>query len=45
MIPSPWGMWMMFLIGAFMVSCINQIAQQRAAKIDRNRLTKMAKAQ
>jgi len=42
MTPSLWGAWMMFLIGAFLVSCINQIAQQHAADMDRERLKKKA---
>eukprot|EP00873_Tetraselmis_striata_P025830 jgi/Tetstr1/446094/TSEL_033694.t1 len=43
--PSLWGAWMGLLIGAFLVSCVHQIAQQHAADMDREALLREQKGQ
>lgn len=45
MTPSLWGAVVALLIGAFLVSCVHQIAQQHAADMDREAQLKKQKAQ
>jgi len=45
LVPRPWSAMMSFLIGAFLVSCIHQIAQQHAAEEDLKIIEAARKAQ